>query len=410
MTENEQGRIKISKFELEYFNAKHNLTDYVSEINIFESITLPYITAYMTIIDNDGLASRIVWSGSKVTITYTSSDNITPNTFVFVVDCVKDVKISKSDTVQTYSVHMFSEELIKALSLSVGLMFKNLAPETMINTILQEKIQTKKQIQFDKTGMLDTINCANLRPFQAIDKIKKRAVSRNKKSSSFVFFENQYGYNFKTIEGMLSAARTDDKLKTGDRNFYLDTIKHATVKDTSWRQIKSMNKPKMQSLSETLISGTLGAKIYAYDINTGVHYEFKYSESKSESNFDINKESVSHTISKNIIKPTDIVAGSIVAPMNGKDDSSRIEKEIYVRVFAARLDSNKINIEIYGDSRLTVGTPIRLHLPVVDGTTNRKIDTFSGGIYLISKIRHMISPTGLRYNQSCELMRTGAFE
>lgn len=407
----DSGSIAISKFELDHFGNTLDLTEFVPEIHIFESIFDPFITARMSVEDTAGLLDRITWAGSKVTITFTTNEKLTPATYVFVVDSAEGATSSSLDKKQSYVVTMYSPEVIRALTISVGEMFNKVSPEKMIETVLRGKLNSNKAFIKDKTGALDSINCADLRPFQAIDKIKKRAVSRDKISSSFVFYENQHGYNFRTIEQLLVDARNDPQIKEGDRNFYLDSMKHLGVENTSWRQILALERTQAQAYTEMLMNGGAAAEIYAYDINTGEHYKFTYTDRKDSQSFDIDSKSVTYkrVSIDNIVKSGDQVVG-MVAPVTSADDLERIRKEIYVKAFMSKLISNVVIMQIHGDSRMTAGTPVKLNLPVVDGTTSKQTNEIGGGVYLVSKVRHIIIPSTPLYTQSCELIRTGMLE
>lgn len=408
----DSGDIRIDKFELDNFGNKLDLTAFVTDLNIYESIFESNIKATMSILDGAGLNDRITWAGSKVTITYTSNEQIDPSTMVFVVDGTEAGTPNNNDNNQTYLVRMFSEECLRGLAITVGEIFNKMAPEKMVEQIVRKKLNSTKAVIVDKTSALDTINCANLRPFQAIDKIKKRAVSRDKVSSSFVFFENKHGFNFKPIETMLEEARKDPQVLEGDRNFYLDSIQHKNVENTSWRQILAFERSVTQSLSDTVWRGGINSKIYAYDISSGEHYEFTYVDSKNSNEFSIDGKSLTYkrVAVDDIMKTGDNTAGMVVAPIVGTNDLERVKKELYVRAYMTKLMSNVVRMQIHGDSRMTAGTAVKLNLPVIDGTSSSKTNDLAGGVYLVSKVRHMISSASNRYSQSCELIRTGMFE
>lgn len=408
----DSGDLNLIKLELDYHNSKISLVPFVVEMHIFESIYESFIQATMSIVDSAGLIDRISWAGAKVTVSFTSSDSVEPTTMVFVVDGAAGASPTISDKSQSYLVSLYSPELLRGLAVSTGEIFNKMSPEKMIRQILTNKIKTTKPFITHKTSALDTINCANLRPFQAIDKIKRRSVSRGNKSSSFLFFENKHGYNFKSLEEMLAEARTDPQVKDGDRNFYLDSIRHLKVENSSWRQILGFERTKSQGLMETVSQGGVSGEIYAYDISTGQHYKFEYEDRNNSSEFDINPESVTYkriTID-DIMKTGDSTANMIVAPVTSINDLERIKKEIYVRAFMSKVTANVVRMQIHGDSRLTVGTAVTLNLPIIDGTTTKKQNKIGGGVYLISKLRHMIEPAAQSYTQSCELIRTGMLE
>lgn len=408
----EAGDVNVSKFELDNFGDKLNLTEFVTDLNIYESIFESTIKASMSIYDGAGLLDRITWAGSKVTLTYTSSEKVDPSTMTFIVDGADGATNHNNKSNQTYFVRMFSEECLRNLAITVGEIFNKQSPEKMVERIIKNKLNSNKPVIIDKTSAIDTINCANLRPFQAIDKIKKRSVARGKVSSSFVFFENKHGFNFKTIESMLEDARKDPQVTEGDRNFYLDSMHHIGVESTSWRQILAFERSVTQSLAETLMYGGLNSKIYAYDIQSGEHYEFTYVDSKNSKEFAIDGKSLSYkrVATNDIIKTGDSAAGIIVAPMIGTNDLERIKKELYSRAYMTKLMSNVVRMHIHGDSRMTVGTAVKLHLPVMDSSSTKTTNILAGGVYLVAKVRHMLVPASSSYTQSCELIRTGMFE
>ena len=163
----DSGDIRIDKFELDNFGNKLDLTAFVTDLNIYESIFESNIKATMSILDGAGLNDRITWAGSKVTITYTSNEQIDPSTMVFVVDGTEAGTPNNNDNNQTYLVRMFSEECLRGLAITVGEIFNKMAPEKMVEQIVRKKLNSTKAVIVDKTSALDTINCANLRPFQA---------------------------------------------------------------------------------------------------------------------------------------------------------------------------------------------------------------------------------------------------
>ena len=97
----DSGDIRIDKFELDNFGNKLDLTAFVTDLNIYESIFESNIKATMSILDGAGLNDRITWAGSKVTITYTSNEQIDPSTMVFVVDGTEAGTPNTNDNNQT---------------------------------------------------------------------------------------------------------------------------------------------------------------------------------------------------------------------------------------------------------------------------------------------------------------------
>ena len=411
-----KGSVLIDYLELRKLNGVVlDLIPFVTEFNIFESIFESFITATASLDDSRGIVDYDTINGSVVEMRYKSDVNLNPVTMTFVVDSVNVILPDSSNKSQTYFLNLISPESIRALALRVGEIYTNLAPETMIADILKNKIKTNKKFFFSKTSSTDTMNCSSLFPFQAIDAIKKRSVSRSYLSSSYMFYENQFGYNFKTLEEILSEASSDPRILEGDLVFFYDVAEPKDIRKSSWRKIESLQKIKQQSLTGNIVYGGNRSRIFAYDISTGEHYQFEYNgdqDFKKFKSYTPKTKFYSKISSKDIYKQGDQLNNLMVAPVAGEKELLRIQKEILSRAYVNTLFSNILRMEISGDSRLTAGSAAMLNIPVINAGTDIETNELASGIYMFAKIRHTFKPseagTGMGYRQYCEMMNTGA--
>ena len=58
-----------------------------------------------------------------------------------------------------------------------------------IERIVRNDLNSKKHISLDTTKGTQTIQISNLKPFQAIDKLRQGAISQKYVSNSYLFFE-----------------------------------------------------------------------------------------------------------------------------------------------------------------------------------------------------------------------------
>jgi len=391
-----------------------DLVPFVTEFNIYESIFEPFITATAAFDDSLGIPDTDLLSGSIVSIKYKSGIDIEPVIMKFIVDGVNVILPNETGRLQTYSLNLVSEESLRAIAIRVGEIYKDMAPEDMIQHILTSKIKTNKEFYYSKTGSIDSMNCSSLFPFQAIDAIKKRAVSRSYFSSSYMFFENQFGYCFKTLEEILSDAAKDPNIERGDKNFYFDTPEPASIKQTAWRKIEVLQKIKQQSLTEKIMYGGEKSQIFAYNLDTGEHFQFNYNETQDVNKFKAispKRELYSKVSPDEIYTTGDKLSNLMVAPVKSQKELNRIQKEILSKAYTTKLFSNILRMEISGDSRITVGTAAKLNIPVINSFTGVETNEISTGIYIFARIRHMFRPsegsTGLGYRQYCEMISTG---
>jgi len=405
-----KGSLHIEVFELIYANQNKppmDLTPFVTQLNIYESIFEPCISATAALDDSNGLIDYDLLPGSIVRFKYKTFEETKYTEMKFVIDSV-NAAIPGTKT-QTYFLTMFSEESKRAVGLRVGEIYNKTSPENMINDILKNKIRTKKKLYFSKTSALDTMNCSSLYPFQAIDAIKRRSVSRSYSSSTYMFFENQDGYNFITLEEILDKAAKDANISDGDMVFYYDIAEPNDVTKSSWRKIEVLEKSQIQSLIDTIQFGGIKSKIIAYDINTGQHYEFTYDD--KEHDFKISARSLKHDKStmQTVYQKGDETNNLVVAPISSENDLLRIKKELLAKAYMTKLSSNVIRIEINGDNRITVGNAAQLNIPKINAATKTETNEISSGIYLFAKIRHIFSPSDLYYIQSCEMIKAGFY-
>lgn len=407
-----KGSVQIDFFEMILDGKTLDLIPFVTEINIYESIFEPFITATAAFDDSRGLPDLYVLNGSPVTIRYKSYKDSDSVTMKFIVDSVNVMLPDSMGRSQTYFLNLISVDTMRAIAVRVDENYVNLAPELMIENILKQKIKTNKKFYSSKTNSIDSINCSSLYPFQAIDAIKKRAVSRSYSSSTYVFFENQYGYCFKTIEEVLSEAAKDPQIANEDRNFYFDINEPNDVRKTAWRKIETLQKIKQQSLTEQILYGGVKSNIFAYNINTGEHFKFEYEESEDSNRFKVasRKKLYSKVGSADIYNKGDKLSNLTVAPVLDENGLLRVQKEILAKAFSVKI-SNVLRIEITGDSRLTVGTAANIDIPVIGPATSTQTNEISSGIYMFSAIRHVFKPadaaTGRGYTQCCEMINTG---
>lgn len=402
-----KGSFIIEFLRLTYLNGKTlDLIPFTAQFNIFESIYEPAISATAVLDDSAGIIDNDPIIGSTISIKYKSNIELQFVNISFVVESIESIMPNPDGRGQSYILNMFSEESKRALALRVNEIYNKTEPEKMINDILVNKIKTKKKFYFSKTGTIDSINCSSLYPFQAIDAIKKRSVSRKYESSSYVFFENQYGYVFKTLEEILEEAKKDENIISGDMNFFYDISEPQFVKNSAWRKIENLQKIRQGSLNTNIYNGALRSKIFAYDVNTGQHYRFDYDDTINEKSGNFVK-----VTSRNVYSQGDESGNLVIAPILSENDLPRIKKEILVKAYTSKLTSNILRMEINGDSTLTVGRAAQLNIPKLMSSTNTETNEISSGIYIFCKIRHTFIPAAAAqigsYRQYCEMMNTG---
>jgi len=256
---------------------------------------------------------------------------------------------------------------------------------TIVRDLIKNYYQYQNPIEIENTKGTQEIVIPKLRPLQAIDFLKRRAVSSKNKSSSFVFFENQNGLYFLTLEELIqnnkighsrtffydsiedSAGQTGAdyrsiiEYKNNSRFNPIDTARNGGVYSSSFKfdlLTKTIN-PTFQSFG-----GQTGITLSGNPINTGDFYKGISSGQ--------NPALPNHFIPQDSSKPDSYIA------------ESRPLKDLYIGNF-----QNFTTIMVHGDTSIKAGEIVNLALFKSQGSKTEKPSMIAGS-YLITKLRHRI--------------------
>jgi hypothetical protein len=102
--------------------------------------------------------------------------------------------------------------------------------------ITKSYLGTSKKIDVQQTKGIQKVLVQSQQPFDAISMLRKRSISIDNKSSSYVFFENQEGFHFKTLEKLMES-------DTGDRVFTNDETIRTDIKKPIFRNLIDYEQP-----------------------------------------------------------------------------------------------------------------------------------------------------------------------
>ena len=389
-----------------------DLMNQVVEFSIYEDITFPVMRAEFTFIDGVDLLNAFPIIGEEIIEVEFSNPGIDiVNSYRFFVKSVENQNPTQHAKVKSYVVRCVSEEMMTNMSSYVTKRY-DMNTDDIIFDILDKQIKTKKKILFgDNTKGIQDILISRQRPFQAIDLIRKRAVSEDYFSSSFVFFENKQGFNFCSIEFLMDNL---DK-SINDKIFYYDTSANIDATNMNTRGMLSVRNVSQLDNSKKLTQGGLNNIVKRFDILTGKVDTYTYIDSQQESKF---------AYASNNPKPLNtapflnaygsVAAVSMFVPHNSALPETYIAESLGPKhAYVTKLAQNIYQAFVYGDVALSAGDVIEIRIPSFHGGTQDISDNrLLAGNYLISKIRHMImnfTSSQKSYHCSMELIR-GSYE
>lgn len=398
----EPGDVKIKRVELfnKKLNASVNPFDQITGIDIFEDMSKPTLYAAVFFNDNIGLIESFPIIGEEeFTIEFQTPGINSTTTYKFRSFELSNVQKNPNGKGATYTLRCVSEEHLYNGSQLITKSYTDIISNIVPN-VLSSYLNSKKEMIVDKTKGIQTLAIPKINPLQTIDMCRLRAVSAEYPTSSYVFFENQAGFNFKTIEGLIKEGKKTIGSRTFNANQNVMGSKDAMT--DAYRTILDYQQIQSTDSNKKAAEGAFKAVTSVFDIST---------KSFSKENFDVkdifnkiqkmDKSSQIPNTDDFIDKFGSGVPKTFFIPKDTLRPDNFIDTMIAARnSFAILLNSNVTRVLIHGDSGLKVGDMVALHLPSPTGTTGRKKeDQMTSGNYLITRLRHMITPSSKSKHQ-----------
>ena len=195
---------------------RQNLTlGTIAELNIFEDIESNAVIGTMHIMDAYNIISNASLQGNERLIFKLSTPGTT-NDKVDIVDASEETgypfhihgltdRIQQSETLMTYTLHFSSKELIRNVRTRVSRAYNGGLAQSVVDILRDESgLNSRKDIYYEETRNQDKVVIPNLRPFDAINMISRKALSKNANGAGYYFYETTKGFHFRSYESMLA--------------------------------------------------------------------------------------------------------------------------------------------------------------------------------------------------------------
>lgn len=390
----EVGDVEVKRLVItssKSINASMVPIDQMVSLDIWEDMTKPTMYATLTLLDTLGMLEKFPIIGEEtVEIEIQTPSLTTPAKFTFKCFEIANLQRLANGKGMSYTLRCVSEEHLRNSSMMVRESMTE-TTSNMVPYILQKHLQTKKPMIVDPTKGIQTIVFPRLSPLQAIDMLRLRSVSKDYTSSAYVFFENQAGFNFKTVEGLYK----DGLTSIGSRVFNMNQNAMAEKKllGDSFRTIQSHQVIHRSDTMRKLAQGAFRSVTRVFDVSTKTYDTINYNFEDVFSSF----ETAAKKTLSNTTEWLDEYSRGVPRQFFGVKDASRpdsfITNAIGIRnSFIELLNDDITRILIHGDTGLKAGDVIKLNIPQVDGlSSQKKPDAFMSSNYLVTRLRHMIT-------------------
>ena len=418
-----QDAVLYEKFIIESSDGKRtvDISQGVVFFAYFENVFSPHLTAKVQIANTgsviageDGKMTSLynglpLTGGERVIIKISGNSRVNkgldfsenPDKYFF-VSSVTNVFIDAER--ESFTLNLVSREAITNETTRVGRKFPSSQKiSDSVSDILKKYIKTKKQTTIDGTmnpyGFIGNLK----KPFNIITWLASKSVSEtNKNSAGFLFYETQFGFNFTSIDDLIS--------KEPHKNEY--TYAPAVVnpqdpmKDFKVIQVNTGNIDLLDKLRR---GGYASQRFYinpvSFEVNkkqlfvgTDYHSTIPTLGDHGIKTFSVDQsgKDISQLPSRIFSAVLDIGTVEKNASLTGWNDASqrnadpaRVHSQSMVRY--QQLKSEILNIQIPCNMNLTAGTIIRCNFPRIDLEERKEADSVQSGLYMITKICHFFN-------------------
>ncbi len=309
--------------------------------------------------------------------------------YTLALDLISNSIETGSTKSKLYELHLTSEETLQS---RCNFVTKNYNTEisSIVQDIHQNYLMSSKSLQIEPTQGQQNITIPGYEGFKGIDMVRRRAVSAQNQSSTYVYFENYLGYYFKTIEGMLQQS----PIKTFT---HVDSVGSSIYNQTE-NNILAYTVPQIASSIDRISMGSLKQRISTYNIRTR---KYTYNDVEPPpSNY--NSPAFTSKYGQNYGNHSFIPVDTANRPFTGIDSMTPPQLG-----FVGSLMQNQVNLKVYGDALVKAGDTVNLLIPEYMNVTGPVgLDPQISGTFLVSRICRTIgtSQETPRYTDAVECL------
>jgi len=403
MKQYEPGDIKIISIKITNTNksASVDLRAQTMSLSIFEDVEEPTIYAELMMVDSANLVKDFPIIGEEdVEISYITPGRDKPTTYKLRTFAVDGTVANPTGKASAYILKCVSNEHFVNSVNQVDKGYNNTVAE-MVADIVVNELHTKKATIVETTRGLISTTIPKMSPFQAIDFLRQKAVAKRPSGGVFVFYENQYGFNFVSLEKLI-----EDGSKTiGSRVFTYspDIISDKQRQAHAFRNLQRYEHLSKFDTIDKMAGGMFKNTVRSFDMLSKEFQETIFELDKQAHKFETGDKKTTIPNTDKIIKEAKQGAPYYMfAPKDSSKGNDFVSDLMgYRHSFVKLFNQNVTRCMVYGDNYLTVGDMVELNLPDLSGSTEKKSpDKRYSGKYMITKLRHIITQEDKKFKHN----------
>jgi hypothetical protein len=321
-----------------------------------------------------------------------------------------DIKAGKN--LQAYDIYFCSREIMFNQIHKVSKAYDG-PVELAVEDIFTNKkyLNSRKQLYIEPTHLPTKIVIPNTSPFRAINMLQQRAISKRYQNAGYLFYENNDGYHFRSIESLLAMAGAGRRPARWNYRMQVAPIRgHHGGRDveSDLEGVSSWSITKPIDMVDSISQGAYASKLIEHDM---------FYKKVTTSNYDYDKDWENHF-------HMEIKGDNKNTPLpyaNFEDTFKKLSEEYDSKVMLKSHTSNIHNDKFNASSKLTyqkaisqrrllfngtlqfvakglshlqIGDTINFDVPLITSKGHNKkqeLSPYWSGRYLIYEIKHVLN-------------------
>ena len=263
-----------------------DLRDQLANVTIYEDIFQNSITGSISFVDTNNLTANASIVGQEklklVLVTPNASDDTSRDMAINFSDQplhVYQIKSSANvnDRTKTFELAFTTNEIMRNNRIRVCQSYNGEPAKEIIKKVIRdpELLNSKKEFYYEETTNLFQMIAPNMRPFDFINTVAKRCLSKEYDfAPTFLFYETIKGYFFRTIDSMMDRKNPRMVFKEVTPNDDIDNV---------GRNLTNILSYEIMNSTDTLLNtraGMYNSDLLLVDVfnKSYKHYEYKYLE------------------------------------------------------------------------------------------------------------------------------------
>lgn len=383
-----------------------DVTDLVTELQIFQSIQVPFLTGKILMVDGVSLLDNIMILGTEVfdvTIETRSSNGEMMKTSLTLIGTGVE-KLHKDGNTNIYAISVGSKHMIENLHVRLCQAYKGSSSD-IVKEILVDKLGiAEEDIDLEKTTDNVKLIVPNLKLADSLMWIARRATSESK-TPCFIYEYVDNSMAFKSLAKMYSVR----PIITYYRNDTTQSDPTGTYTSIIDVQFDSVGKG-YKNINE----GMFAAKVYAFDMTTKQVMEENFSLSDYETNANLLNDALPDPAlrisGKTLYELYDAKVYNLFTSTDGSDSAEPKKtgtddytgdyhtnsqfKVPYLNSKLQQLENFAMTITVHGNLNVFPGAILNIEFPsstrLVKGGDKRN-DFYYSGKYLTMSIKHVFT-------------------